>query len=155
MRDGRRPDNVDRCKPIRARHGMGKRNDDREGRLHPRPAIGTVCDTWNEILQHCKVPSNHVREYLYWCKTKFKIGNKKEFKKDPEALFFPSPMGTRNRNPKFNADCKFPIAAGQAWEDHLSERAITIRKAQHSIDRALRIAESAFQEETNLSRDSR
>ena len=108
-------------------------------------------ESWNEILQHCKVPSHHVREYLYWCKTKFKIGNKKEFKKDPEALFFPSPMGTRNRNPKFNADCKFPIAAGQAWEDHLSERAITIRKAQHSIDRALRIAESAFQEETNLS----
>ena len=37
-------DNVDRCKPIRARHGMGKRNDDREGRLHPRPAIGNLAD---------------------------------------------------------------------------------------------------------------
>jgi hypothetical protein len=37
-------DNVDRCKPIRARHGMGKRNDGREGRLHPRPAIGNLAD---------------------------------------------------------------------------------------------------------------
>ena len=69
-------------------------------------------ESWNEILEQCQVPSKLVRAYLYWCKNKFKIGNNKEFRQDPEALFFPSPMGAKNRNPKFNAGCKFPIAEG-------------------------------------------
>ena len=59
-------------------------------------------------------------------------------------------MGARNRNPKFNAGCKFPIADGPAWDDYLRESNITARKAQHQVDRALRTAESAYQEEVNL-----
>ena len=37
-------DNVDRCKPIRARHAMDTRNDNRDGQLHPRLATGTLAD---------------------------------------------------------------------------------------------------------------
>ena len=70
----------------------------------PEPSVTQYTDTtvnwhstvdnesWNEILDRCKVPSNQIRNYLYWCKSRFKIGNDKQFRRDPEALFFPSPM---------------------------------------------------------------
>ena len=140
----------------------GEGHDDIEPEPEPVPAVTQYTDSavdwhstvdnesWNEILEQCKVPSKLVRVYLYWCKNKFKIGNNKEFRHDPEALFFPSPMGARNRNPKFNAGSRFPIADGSAWDDYLRESNMTAVKAQHQVDRALRTAESAFQEEAHL-----
>ena len=140
----------------------GEGQDDGEPESEPEPKIPQYTDSsvdwhstvdnesWNEILEHCKVPSNLVRDYLRWCKTKYKIGNNKDFRKDPEALFFPSPLGIKNKNPKFNAECKFPIAEGEAWTGYLEECHNSARKVQHQIDRAYRVAEKAFQEEAYL-----
>jgi hypothetical protein len=58
-------------------------------------------------------------------------------------------MKHKNRNPKFNEGAKFPIAEGSTWDIFLQNGEQSIRKAQHQVDRALRTAERAFQEEAN------
>jgi hypothetical protein len=104
-------------------------------------------ESWNEVKEKCKVKSDEVRLYLHWCKSRFKIGNDAGFKRDPTALYFPSPLSKRNRNTKFNAECKFPIAEGQAWDEYVQDQSRASREARMEREQALRIAEEAFRSE--------
>jgi hypothetical protein len=104
-------------------------------------------ETWEEIKEHCEVPSNQVREYLYWCKTTFRIGNDNAFKKDPTALYFSNPLSKRNRNPRFNAGCRFPIAKGETWDTYMTGRDRAARVARQEIEQAHSLAEGAFHQE--------
>ena len=48
----------------------------------------------------CKVPSTQHKEYFEYLKLKHKMGNRPEFKSDPDALFFFSPLKKPNGKSK-------------------------------------------------------
>jgi hypothetical protein len=71
-----------------------------------------------------------------WCKTTFRFGNDNAFKKDPTALYFSNPLSKRNRNPRFNAGCRFPIAKGETWDTYMAGRDRAARVARQEIEQA-------------------
>ena len=53
-------------------------------------------DEWEDITTACGVMSTEHREYFEWLKLKHKMGNNQQFKQDPDAVFFYSPLTMKN-----------------------------------------------------------
>jgi hypothetical protein len=53
-----------------------------------------------DVVAACKVPSTQHKEYFEYLKLRHKMGNRPEFKSDPDALFFFSSLKKPNGKSK-------------------------------------------------------
>ena len=72
--------------------------------------------------------------YFDWIKTHHGIGNDK---KTCTKLFFPNPIGKKNKITKFNAGEKFPVPVGEDWDTHKAEYELK-NGAMHALLRSIR-----------------
>ena len=85
-------------------------------------------------------------DYMNWIRDKFKCGNRKEFKDDPSAIYFPNPLNKKNKTYRFDAGLRFPTPEGTEWKSYLERKAALLVDAIDSVETIRELTDGAFHE---------
>ena len=103
-------------------------------------------ETFIELCDRMHLAADLRPDYLKWIRDKFKRGNRKEFKDDPSAIYFPNPLNKKNKTYRFDAGLKFPTPEGTEWTSYLERTAAVLVDAIDSVETIRELTDGAFHE---------